>query len=416
MKRRVAITGLGVVSALGGDAESNRTALRAGRSGVRPLRQFPSQKFPVTAGGEVADADLPRGAGRIAALAETALAAALRDARLEPDAAPRPEVAACWALGKPRLDLEQLRGWLDAAAPDAAAPDQLAWLRAQAAAALRRHGHGTAELLARLARRAGAGGAKVACYTACASGNDALGMGKRLIERGEAELVVAGGADSQLDPLSLLEYELLAALAPPREGEAPAAWCRPFDRQRRGFVVGEGAAALVLEAEEHARRRGARPRAWLTGYGSSLDAFGLTKCHPEGRGAAQAMAAALRDAGLRPEDIDYINAHGTGTVLNDRAEAAGIRAVWGEAARAVPISSTKAATGHLIAAASAVEAALTILAMEAGFLPPSLNYREFDPECALNVVAAAEERRCRRALSNGFGFGGQNACVILEAA
>lgn len=416
MKARVAVTGMGIVSALGVGLEANRAALETGRSGIRRLRQFPAQAFPVAVGGEVERPGLPAGTGRIAALAELALEEALQDSGLPCDGEPRREVATCWALGKPTLDLPRLRDWLADGATRREGEDRLAWLRRRYASDLRREGHTTADVLARLAQRGGAGGERMACYTACASGNDALGLGKRLIERGAAEVVVAGGADAQLDPLSLLEYELLAALAPMREGQEPAKLCRPFDRRRTGFVVGEGAATLILESEAHARRRGARVRGWLSGHGSSLDAFGLTKCHPKGQGAARAMEAALADAGRAPEEIGYINAHGTGTVLNDKAEAAGIHAIWGAEAERVPISSTKAMTGHLIAAAAAVEAVLTLTAMERGFLPPSLNYEEFDPECALNVVTSATPQRFRRAISNGFGFGGQNACVVMEAA
>lgn len=415
MKPRVAITGMGITSALGVGSQASVAALRAGQSGIRWIRQFPARHFPVRIGGEVPAPDIPTGSGRMAHLATVALAEALADAGLEsaPQAA-RPEVATCWALGKPTLDLSQLQTWLKEVPQS---PERLARIRTRCAAELQKQGHATATVLERLAGQAGAGGQCFACYTACASGNDALGIGKRLIERGEAEVVVAGGADTQLDPLSLLEFELLAALAPMPDVLTPAEVCRPFDRRRTGFVVGEGAAALILESEAHARRRGAQVRAWLTGYGSSLDAFGLTKCHPEGLGAALAMQRALADAGRTPAEIEYINAHGTGTVLNDRAEAAGIHRVWGEDAGRVPISSTKALTGHLIAAASAVEAVLTILAMQGGFLPPSLNYQEFDPECDLNVIAGvAAPRSFRRALSNGFGFGGQNACVVLEAA
>ncbi len=412
-RREVWISGVGVVSALGVGVAAHRAALAAGRGGINWIRHFPSSGFPVRIAGEAPAAGLPPGPGRLHYFAAVALAEALDQAAL-----PRPEGgddaarAVVWAVGKPALPVDAMAGW-------AATGKGWDWseLRRRYIRSLQEKQLTPADLLRRLARAGGAGGRRVACYTACASGNDALGMGKRMIERGEAEVVLAGGADSQVDPLSLLEFELLAALAHPAPGEDPATVCRPFDQRRSGFVVGEGAGALVLESEDHLRRRGGEPLARLAGYGSSLDAFGLTKCHPEGRGAAAAMRAALADAGATPTAVDYINAHGTGTVLNDRAEAAAIHRVFGAAAREVAISSTKAMTGHLIAAASAVEAVLSVLGLEDGFIPPSLNYRDPDPECDLNVVTGRGRRGpVRMVLSNGFGFGGQNACVVLARA
>lgn len=412
-RREVWISGVGVVSALGVGVAAHRAALAAGRGGIGWIRHFPSTGFPVRIAGEAPAAGLPPGPGRLHYFAAVALAEALDQAALpRPDGGEDAARAVVWAVGKPALPVGEMGGW-------AAAGKGWDWseLRQRYTTSLQEKQLTPADLLKRLARASGAGGRRVACYTACASGNDALGMGKRMIERGEAEVVLAGGADSQVDPLSLLEFELLAALAHPAPGEDPATVCRPFDQRRSGFVVGEGAGALVLESDDHLRRRGGEPLARLAGYGSSLDAFGLTKCHPEGRGAAAAMRAALADAGEPPTAVDYINAHGTGTVLNDRAEAAAIHRVFGAAAREVAISSTKAMTGHLIAAASAVEAVLSVLGLEDGFIPPSLNYGNPDPECDLNVVTGAGRRGpVRTVLSNGFGFGGQNACVVLARA
>lgn len=268
-------------------------------------------------------------------------------------------------------------------------------------------------MLVRLAVSGGAGGPLYSSYTACASGNDAIGLGKRLIERGEADVVIAGATDAQVHPLSLLEFELLSALS----HEPAERACRPFDRERTGFVVGEGAAVVILEEAGHAHRRGAAALAELAGYGSSLDCYGLTKCHPQGRGAALAIRAALADAGLEPDAIGYLNAHGTGTVLNDQAEAAAIHQVWGGQAANLPVSSTKAMTGHLLTAASAVEAVITLIALEDGILPPNLNHQNPDAECDLNLVTKpARKAPLDIAMSNGFGFGGQNSSLILRAA
>ncbi len=392
------ITGVGIVSPLGTGLEANRAALLQGAGSIGPIQAFSAEGLAASCAGEVADVRVPRGQPRAEAMARLALAEACAQARLPPGA-PDPRRALSFAIGKATVDLEALA----AAGSSPAARERLE---------LERAGFDAAALLPRLADACAAGGPQYSSYTACASGNDAVGLAMRLIQRGEAEMVIAGATDAQVHPLSLLEFELLSALS----HEPAARACRPFDRNRTGFVVGEGAAAMVIESAEHAARRGAPALAALAGYGSSLDAHGLTKCHPQGRGAALAMRAALADAGLQPADIDYINAHGTGTVLNDQAEAAAIAAVWGEAVATVPVSSTKSMTGHLLTAASAVEAVLTVLALQDGLLPPNLNFEQPDPECRLNVVAVPGRRaRLRFAMSNGFGFGGQNSSLILAS-
>ncbi|HUX68613.1 MAG TPA: beta-ketoacyl-[acyl-carrier-protein] synthase family protein [Terriglobales bacterium] len=407
------ITGAGVVSPLGLGLEATRAALRRGQSGIGPIRGFDTRGFPVNCAGEVDEPGLEGGARRPEAMAELALDEALAQAGLERPAAGGaldPRRAVSFAVGKPTLDLEGLarrRGDWAAACEPAQLLRRLPEIEQQRAAA------DPSAVLRRLARRSGAGGGLYSSYTACASGNDAIGLGKRLIERGEADLVIAGATDAQVHPLSLLEFELLSALS----HEPAERACRPFDRERTGFVVGEGAAVVILEEAGHARRRQARVRAQLAGYGSSLDCYGLTKCHPQGRGAALAIRAALADAALAPADIDYLNAHGTGTVLNDQAEAAAIRQVWGADTARLPVSSTKAMTGHLLTAASAVEAVITLLALEEGLLPPNLNYQHRDPDCDLHLVIHPGARApLRTAMSNGFGFGGQNSSLILQAA
>jgi len=407
--RACVVTGAGIISPLGRGLEATRAALAAGRSGIAPIGAFDAAGFPVLCAGEVRDARIPRGSARQAVLADVALAEALAQAQLEVAATADAGRAVSFAFGKPTVDLEMLAA--HAAAWRAACDPELLPREVPGLAAARQEAD-PATLLRRLGRAVGAGGPLYSSYTACASGNDALGLGKRLIERGQAEVVIAGATDSQVHPLSLIEFELLSALS----HEPAASACRPFDRQRTGFVVGEGAAVLVLESAEHARARGARPLARIAGYGSSLDCHGLTKCHPQGRGAAQAMRAALADAGARPEQIDYVNAHGTGTVLNDQSEAAALHAVWGEAVARLPVSSTKAMTGHLLTAASAIEAVITLIALSDGLLPPNLNFEHPDPECELNLVTAPRQgARLAHAMSNGFGFGGQNSSLILAA-
>ena len=415
------ITGAGIISPLGRGLAATSAALARGQGGIVTISRFDTSGFPVRCAGEVADsnhdAPIPQDHRRPEALARIALEEALASAGLAPDTAPDPRRALSFALGKPTLDLEllarQRSRWsqtsLTRARPGPArSPAEV--LQVLPELQRQREQTDASAVLPRLAAHAGAGGERYSSYTACASGNDAIGLGKRLIERGHADVVIAGASDCQVHPLSLLEFELLSALS----HEPAATACRPFDRQRTGFVVGEGAAVVVLEAAAHAQRRHAPVLAHLAGYGSSLDSYGLTKCHPQGRGAALAMAAALADAGLDPGAIGYINAHGTGTVLNDAAEAAAITRIWGASAQ-VAVSSTKSATGHLLTAASAVEAVFTLLCLQDRLLPANLNFRQSDPDCTLNIVAVPTPAPALdAAMSNGFGFGGQNSSLILR--
>jgi 3-oxoacyl-[acyl-carrier-protein] synthase II len=249
--------------------------------------------------------------------------------------------------------------------------------------------------------------------TACAAGTQAVGEGFRLIARGDADLVLAGGADSRMDPLLLLAYTALGAVS--RSNRAPAEVSRPFDGLRDGFVLGEGAAILVLEDLEHARRRGAEIYAEVLGLGSSFDAYAVTRPDPEGRGAARSITWALREAGLDPTEVDYINAHGTSTRLNDAMETAAVKQVFGERSRRLPLSSIKSMVGHLIGAAGAVEAATLALTLHHGVLPPTINHSHPDPACDLDYVPnEAREIPVETGVSTSFGFGGQNAALVMQ--
>jgi 3-oxoacyl-[acyl-carrier-protein] synthase II len=245
--------------------------------------------------------------------------------------------------------------------------------------------------------------------SACATGAHALGEAKRMIERGEADVVVAGGTEAGLTPLCLAAFRAMGALS--RVGVS-----RPFDAERDGFVMGEGAGALVLEAEEHARARGATVHGRLAGYGASNDAHHITQPDPDGRGAVDAIRAALADAGAQPGDTGYVNAHGTSTPFNDRVETTAIHTVWNGGAP--PVSSTKSQIGHLLGAAGAVEAVAALIAIERGLLPPTVNYEQPDPECDLDYVpdGPREAPGLELVISNSFGFGGQNACLALARA
>nr|MDQ3913847.1 beta-ketoacyl-[acyl-carrier-protein] synthase II [Actinomycetota bacterium] len=231
---------------------------------------------------------------------------------------------------------------------------------------------------------------------------------------GRADVVVAGGTEAALTPVALAAFARMGALS--QRNDDPEGASRPFDAGRDGFVFGEGAGVLVLESEDHARRRGAEPLARLCGYGATADAFHLTQPDPEGDGAARAMTLALADAGVFPEDVDYVNAHGTSTPYNDRIETAAIKRALGPESKRIPVTSTKSQTGHLLGAAGAVEAAVTALVIDRGVIPRTINLEEADPDCDLDYVPdEPREQRVTTALTNSFGFGGQNACLVLRA-
>ncbi len=266
---------------------------------------------------------------------------------------------------------------------------------------------------AHLAERFDLGGPNYSCLTACAAGSQAVGEAMELIRSGEADRMLAGGSHSMVHPFGLTGFSLLTALS--RRTDEPARASRPFDLRRDGFVIGEGAGLLVLEARELAKKRGATIYAELTGYGSTADAFRVTDSHPEGRGAIACMRAALADAGLAPDAIGYINAHGTSTLLNDKVETRGIKEVFGPLAYQVPVSSSKSMLGHLMAAAGAVELVICVEALRHGVLPPTINYETPDPECDLDYIPnKPRERRVQHVLSNSFGFGGQNVSLVVS--
>jgi 3-oxoacyl-[acyl-carrier-protein] synthase II len=251
------------------------------------------------------------------------------------------------------------------------------------------------------------------CLTACAASSQAIGEAVEIIRRGEADAMLAGGMHTMIHPFGVTGFNLLTALS--TRNDAPSKASRPFDRDRDGFVLGEGAGMVVLEALERAQARGAHIYGEMVGYGSTADAFRITDTHPEGRGAIRCMQMALDDAGLAPDAIHYINAHGTSTAVNDRVETLAIKQVFGQQAYRIPVSSTKSMIGHLIAAAGATELIYCLLAIRDNVLPPTINYETPDPECDLDYIPnAARDARCDVALSNSFGFGGQNIALICR--
>jgi beta-ketoacyl-acyl-carrier-protein synthase II len=425
-RRRVAITGLGLVTPLGNDVAATWDALLAGRSGVSAITSFDASGFPVRIAAEVKgfdpgaiieDRKLLKFANRYHGFALVAAEEALRDAGIRPNE----DSATSWGCvvgsGTMGVEFHELAAVHRHCAPDGhlsmerlfaadavadAVADPIAFCRSQTSAGL-----------GVLLRRFGMRGYASSVHTACASGGQAVGLAMKLIRRGTAECVLAGGFDSMINPIGLAGFCLLGALSP--DNETPERASRPFDATRNGFVLGEGAGFLVLEEWAAARQRGARIYAELAGDGNSLSSYRITDSHPSGDGPIQAMRQALTDAGTAPEEVDYLNAHGTSTLMNDRSECAAIRAVFGTHAERVAVSSTKSLIGHLIAGAGAVEVAICALAIHHGVLPVNANLEEPDPECDLNFVRGAPRRqRVRVALSNSFGFGGSNSCVVLR--
>lgn len=256
-------------------------------------------------------------------------------------------------------------------------------------------------------------GVNLTTVSACASGTDAIGQAFLAIQRGDAEVMITGGSEATIVDLSLAGFSSMKALS--TRNDDPKGACSPFDAERDGFVMGEGSGILVLEELEHAKARGAHIIAEVVGYGSTNDAYHMTAPAPDGEGGARCMAAALKSAGIQPEDVDYINAHGTSTPYNDKYETAAIKTVFGDHAYKLAVSSTKSMTGHMLGAAGGVEGIITALAIEEGFLPATINYKNPDPECDLDyVVNEGREAEIRYAVSNSLGFGGHNASIVLK--
>jgi len=422
-RRRVAITGLGVVTPLGNTIATTWEALLAGRTGVAPITSFDASGFPVRIAAEVkkfdprtaiGDRKLLKFANRYHSFALAAAEEAIRDAGIRPESHTAPRWGCAVGSGMMGVEFAKLvevhrrfaeNGSLSSERLGAAgvtAADPIAFCRSQANAGL-----------SLLLRHFGIRGYATSVNTACASGGQALGTALKLIRRGTADFVLAGGFDSMVNPVGLSAFCLLGALSP--DNDTPEHASRPFDRTRNGFVLGEGAGFLVLEEWSAAQRRGARIYAELAGDGNSLSSYRITDSHPSGDGPIQAIRQSLASAGARPDEVDYLNAHGTSTPMNDQSECVAVRALFGRHADRIGVSSTKSLMGHLVSGAGAVEAAICALAIHHGILPPNANLRELDPDCDLEFVRDQPLlRRVGVAISNSFGFGGSNNCIVFR--
>lgn len=424
--RRVVVTGLGVVAPNGVGKEAFWSACVNGQSGVGPIRSFDASSHPVRIAAEVNDFDVTpfvpaphrkslKIMGRAMRFAVGAAGLALRDSHLQLDQLNPEKIGVVMGTGLVPVDLPEITPALVEASDENGQlrSTELGKVGGDALFPLWILKYLPNMVAAHISLALNAQGPNSTITTACSAGTQAIGEGMRLIERGDADVVFAGGADSRIDPLMILAYTALGALSPCNR--PPHEVSRPYDGQRDGFVLGEGAGVLVLEELEHARARDATIYGEVLGMGTSFDAYAVTKPHPEGRGAAQAIRAALREARVNPGDVDYINAHGTSTRLNDLMETMAVKQVFGEGSRALPLSSIKSMIGHLIGAAGAVEAAALALTLKQGVLPPTINQTQPDPQCDLDYVPnAARDMPVTVAVSTSFGFGGQNAALVMR--
>ncbi len=408
--RRVVITGMGAVTPLGNDLKSTWEGLVNGRSGVQRITRFDAADYPSQIAGEVKGFDPDPYVDKKEqkkmdtfihyALAATQMAMAESGLLIHEANAERVGVIVSAGIGGLPA-IEKYHRVLLERGPKKVTPFFIPMVIINLASG-------------QIAIRYGAKGPNTAPVTACATGTHAIGDAFRLIQRGDADAMIAGGAESTICPLGLAGFSAMKALS--TRNDAPEKASRPFDAGRDGFVIGEGAGVMVLEELEAARKRGAPIYAELVGYGLTGDAYHITSPAPEGEGAARCMTMALHDAGLAPEDVDYINAHGTSTKFNDEFETLAIKQTFGDHARKLAISSTKSMTGHLLGAAGGIEAVFTGMAVKEGILPPTINYEEPDPACDLDYVPNEARRvRVRAALSNSMGFGGTNAALLLRA-
>ncbi|MCM8759788.1 MAG: beta-ketoacyl-ACP synthase II [Candidatus Omnitrophica bacterium] len=407
-KRGVVITGLGLVTPVGNEVATTWKNLVEGKSGIGPIREFDATNFPTRIAAEVKDFDLglidKKSSRRMDKFVQFAIKAAyeaVKDSGISFDNEDTDRVGVIIGAGIGGLRIiEQQHLQLINSGPSRISPLLIPMLIPDMAAG-------------QVAIMFGLKGPNFATVSACASGAHAIAVACELIRTGKMDIVLAGGTESCITPLGLAGFCSMRALS--ERNEEPEKASRPFDAKRDGFVMGEGSGIVVMESMEHARARGARIYAKMLGYGMSCDAYHITAPDPEGVGASLCMKYAIEDAGILPEQIMYINAHGTSTPLNDKSETLAIKKVFGEHAYKIPISSNKSMLGHLLGAAGAVEFICTILTMYHGIIPPTINYEVPDPDCDLDYVPnTARKQDVKISISNSFGFGGHNICLCVQ--
>jgi len=408
-KKRVVITGLGVISPVGNSKDESWASFCEGKNGVGRITKFDASGFTSQLAGEVKDFDAsrfisPKGQRRMDKFVQFAVAAskmALEDAGLNLEEEDRARIGVITGSGIGGLKvIEDQHKILLERGPSRVSPFLIPMLIADMAP-------GQISILLGLT------GPNLSISTACASASHALGEALMTLQQGRADVMLSGGTEACITPLGLGGFCSAKALS--TRNDDPEHASRPFDLERDGFIMAEGAGILVLETLEHATARGAQVYCEIVGYGMTSDAYHMTAPDPEGKGATECVRLALEDAGISAQDVDYINAHGTSTKYNDKIETLSIKKVFGESAKTVAISSTKSMTGHLLGAAGGVEAAVCALAIKNGIIPPTTNYQTPDPECDLDYVPnEAREKKVRVALSNSFGFGGHNAALVFK--
>jgi 3-oxoacyl-[acyl-carrier-protein] synthase II len=424
MRRRVVVTGIGCITPLGHDVEEVWTNLKNGASGIGHITLFDASNFPTQIAAEVKDWDISQSGedpedwkyqGRHTRFAVGAAKQAVANAGLDDSSIDPTRFGVYLGSGEGKQDFPRFTQMMVAALAGEGDLDVGAYIRKGLEIL-----HPVAELeqepnmpAGHLAGLFNAQGPNANCLTACAASSQAIGEAAELIRRGDADLMLSGGAHSMIHPFGVTGFNLLTALS--THNDDPQGASRPFDKGRDGFVLGEGSSMLVLEELEHAKARGAEIYGELSGFGSTADAFRITDTHPEGRGAISCLKMALADAELDVEDVDYINAHGTSTSVNDRVETLAVREVLGNRAYKTPVSSTKSMMGHLIAAAGATELIVCLMAIRDQVAPPTINYETPDSECDLDYVPnEARDVSCDVTLSNSFGFGGQNITLVAS--
>jgi len=409
MKKRVVITGLGVVSPVGNSKELFWQALCAGRSGVSSISSFDASCFTSRVAGEIRDFDAKpymslkdiKRSDRFTQFAVAAACMSVDDANIDLTSTDLYRAGAIIGSGIGGIHtIEREHKVLINKGPSRVSPFFIPMLIVNMASGM-------------VAIRLGLKGPNSCSVTACASSNHSIGEAFRIIQQGYADIMFAGGSEAAISPMAVSGF--CAAKALSTMNDSPQEASRPFDKHRNGFVMSEGSGIVLLEEYEHAKKRGAYIYAEVAGYGMSCDAYHMTAPDPAGKGAIRCMQEALKDAGVNPEDVDYINAHGTSTMLNDAMETKAIKAVLGFNAKNIAISSTKSMTGHLLGAAGGIELAATALTIEKGIIAPTINYKYPDPDCDLDYVPnEARKKKVDIAISNSFGFGGHNATIVIK--